>query len=160
MVPRNHALHYYAILSDCYLNESQKVLVDIFSLKPAGWQPDSQQKEMAKSELTGMDDLSPCLSGGSVVPTAQEWLGFWGDLSGSSNWTWQSVNFPGLFLGRAQPLHEMCPLLERGREKEATSVMTQRREMKIVFRLENNPFESHTFASRIYIYGFFLFPSH
>lgn len=38
--------------------------------------------------------------------------------------------------------------------------MTHWREMKIVFRLENNPFESHTFASRIYIYGFFLFPSH
>lgn len=55
MVPRSHVLHYYAILSDCYLNECQKVLADIFSLKPAGWQPDSpKQQEMARSELTGL----------------------------------------------------------------------------------------------------------
>ena len=55
IVPRTHAYHYYAILSDCYLNEYQIVLVDIFSLKPAGWQPDSQtQQEMVRSELTGL----------------------------------------------------------------------------------------------------------
>lgn len=78
-------------------------------------------------------------------------------LSGSSNWTRQSVNLLGLSLGWSQPLHEMCPSLERSREKKVTSVMTHQREMKIVSRLENNPCESHTLASRIYIYKAFSF---
>ena len=68
MVPRTHALYYYAKLSDSDLNECQKAFGDIFSLKPAGWQPGSQNpQEIARSELTGMAWPSLRLSGGSVA---------------------------------------------------------------------------------------------
>lgn len=93
-----------------------------------------------------------------MVPTAQDWLGSCDSLSRSSNWTRPSVNSPGPSPGWLQPLREMCPLLERSREKKATPVMTHQREMKIVSRLENNPLESHTFASRIHIYIYKAFP--
>lgn len=61
----------------------------------------------------------------------------------------EKVNFPVLSQGRSQSPQEICPLFTKGRELEATSAVTHQREMKIVFGLEKNPFESDTFASRI-----------
>lgn len=57
--------------------------------------------------------------------------------------------FPSPVPGEGSSLGEICPLRTKGSEQKATSAMTHQREMKIVFRLEKNPFESDTFASRI-----------